>query len=243
MIKIERADCPNSLRAKKKAKAAFRNKDVVETLWNMQHKKCAYCEVKIPLEGHQKAVDHFKPRGIFKSRVNDWKNLLLVCAQCNGRKSDKFPVELTNKNGEAMVVYIKKDTKHPGMLIDPADSTNDPEEHLDFVMDDPYSQQYGLIYPKNNSGLGRESIDVIGLYREHYTKKHKKHMRKMARFLLTLLDARDQGEEFLEQDARIQVRMMLSAKGELAAVARAFAKKEGIDVKLGIPIPTGWESA
>jgi len=84
MIKIKRADCPKSLRGKTKAKAAYRNLDVIETLWNMQHGKCAYCEMKLPLEGHQKTVDHFRPKGKFKSRVNDWKNLLLVCAQCNG---------------------------------------------------------------------------------------------------------------------------------------------------------------
>lgn len=56
----------------------------------MQHGKCCYCEQKIPKEGHQKAVEHFKPKSIFKYFINDWDNLLLACPQCNGKKSDKF---------------------------------------------------------------------------------------------------------------------------------------------------------
>lgn len=242
MIKIKRADCPRVLR-KPKAKAAYRNKRVVKTLWDMQFEKCAYCEMKIPCEGHQKTVDHFRPKGIFKSRVNDWKNLLLVCAQCNGRKSDRFPVELTNNICETKVVYTKIDTDNSGLLIDPSDLEIDPEKHLDFHIDEIFGNDYGMICAKDDCRRGRETIKVIGLDNQYNTIQHREHLQKMQTIFGTLLIARDQKESVVEIALSSQIRMMVSAKGELAAVARAYARKERIDVHLGIPIPTGWECA
>lgn len=242
MITIERVNCPESLRGTAKAKAAYRNKDVVKTLWNMQHKKCAYCEADIPHEGHLKAVEHFRPKSIFKSRVNDWKNLLLVCAQCNGFKSDKFPVELTNNIGEAMVVYIKRDTDDSGLLIDPTDPTVDPEEHLDFVVS-VSDEEFGMICVKNHSSRGRETVTVVGLDNSYYTRRHRKHISAMLRDLLLMLEARDQSESAMERQYKDILGLKLSAKAPLSGVARAFARENRLDVNFGVTIPTGCDSA
>lgn len=242
MIKIKRADCPSSLRGKKKAKAAYRNQNVVKTLWKMQHKKCAYCEAHIPIEGHIKAVEHFRPQAIFKGQVNDWENLLLACAQCNGRKSNKFPVELTNNIGEVKIVYIYKDEGNPGLLIDPSDPEIDPEDHLDFSTA-LSEKDYGLVVPKDNSPRGRETIAVVGLDSDYNTMTHREQIRLMMNEFLTLLTARDQGERDLEQTLTNRFQLRLSAKASFAGVARVFAKENQLDVNFRINIPNGWELA
>lgn len=242
MIKIQRADCPRSLRSKTKAKAAVRKKDVVRALWEMQHKKCAYCEAEIPGEGHLKAVDHFRPKSIFKSRVNDWENLVLACAQCNGRKSDKFPVELTNNDQEPKVVYIKKEADAPTFLIDPTNSEIDPEDHLDMLTEVKHNE-FGLIISKNDSQFGRETIEVVGLDSSYHVRKHKKIILKMNLFFVLMLEARLQEEFDIEELYKDKFKLMLSAKGEYTGVARAFARENRLDINFGVRIPTGWETA
>ena len=110
MIQIERGECPPVLGpAGRIHKYLYRTKKVVRALWDMQKQKCCYCEQLIPPDGHGKAVEHFHPQSIFKSRRNDWPNLLLACPQCNGKKSNKFPVMLTSNVDEVKVVYLKQE--------------------------------------------------------------------------------------------------------------------------------------
>ena len=208
----------------------------------MQHGKCAYCEEYIPSEGHIKAVEHFRPQAIFKGQVNDWKNLLLACVQCNGRKSNKFPIDLTNNNGEVKVVYIDKDEGNPGLLINPSNPEIDPEDHLAFSTD--YREKdYGLVISKDHSLRGKETIAVLGLDSEYNTKKHRERIQLMKTLLLILLMARDQEERESEQDLKNYFQSMLSAKASFAGVARDFAKEHRLDVDFQINIPNGWELA
>ena len=104
MIKIKRGECPDVLADTPQEGTRYNSKPVVEVLHQMQKEKCCYCEQLIPKKGHIKAVEHFHPKSVYKHMRNDWKNLLLVCAQCNGKKSDKFPVRLSKIDGEVSVV-------------------------------------------------------------------------------------------------------------------------------------------
>lgn len=243
MIKIKRASCPKVLKGSRPKGTHYNKKKVVETLWKMQHEKCCYCEQKVPKKGHLKAVEHFYPKSVYKNRRNDWKNLLLACAQCNGQKSDRFPTELTDNSGEAKVLYQKRNSRGQSLIIDPSDTDVDPEDHIDFVVDDA-EDDYGIPMEKCHSALGRTTIKTIGLDGEFYTKERRYfHTKILCGAYLLLLEARDGDDQEMWKTARYRFAMLLSANGRFAAYARAFARHKRVNEKFGIRIPVGAELA
>lgn len=233
MIKIDRADCPNALK-NSRAKVAYKHKKVVSTLWEMQNKKCCYCECKIPEKGHMKAVEHFQPQSIYKDRVNDWPNLLLACAQCNGKKSDKFPIELTDKDSEPKVLYIKKQSNAQTLLIDPTEDNGDPEDHLDFNIE--LGEFLGLIKPRNNDPKGRETIDVIGLSDQHYTHENARHIFNLQRCHIILLGAKMDNDEDLINLCLLEFESYFSPSHKHTAVARVYIKHHNIHNEFQNPV-------
>jgi len=243
MIKIDRKDCPEVLQESSSEGTHYNKKEVVKVLWEMQNEKCCYCEQKIPHEGHLKAVEHFKPKSIFKDLKNDWKNLLLACAQCNGKKSAKFPVELTDELGEPKVVYLKRDSDGNPLIIDPSDSDIDPEEHIYFELDDINDDDCGMIKEKNHSELGRITIKEVGLASLYYTtKRYTFYLGSLNPHYNILLFAKHQGIDHLLEAQKNHFRIWMSARGEFAAFVRAFAKSRKLDSRFEINIPVGSET-
>ena len=155
MIKVNRRLCPDALREAPTEGDHYNKPAIVDTLWNMQHGKCCYCEKKVPNEGHEKTVEHFRPKAdaYYPELRNAWNNLLLACTGCNGKKSSHFPT----------------DENEIPLLIDPSDPHIDPEEHLDFIVDIHNDEILdGAIIEKNSSSLGRTTIDTVGINRKHY---------------------------------------------------------------------------
>lgn len=227
MIRINRpSQPPKKQRKRKNAKKSFKyNEDhIVAELWKIQHEKCCYCENKIPKKGHSKAVEHFVPKAVVKKLTNDWSNLLLACAQCNGKKSDKFPLELFKTDDpEATVIYLKevKDLKKgTPLLIDP--SREDPEKHLDFICNiaNPF---FGLIKIKNKSRKGDFSIKTIGLYDTHYTNIHRDYIRdKLFHIFNRFTNAIDNNDGETIESCKSEFRQISKANYRLAGLARAF---------------------
>ncbi|KAB0514190.1 HNH endonuclease [Pseudomonas koreensis] len=50
---------------------------------------CHLCEIQLPMG---LAVEHIKPKEIYKSLSNNWSNFLLICTSCNSRKKVSDPV-------------------------------------------------------------------------------------------------------------------------------------------------------
>lgn len=231
MIKIEREDCPPKLRDSKST-TAYRLPEVVTTLWNMQNEKCCYCETKIPERGHQKAVDHFRPQSIFKYRVNDWENLLLACAECNGKKSDKFPVKLTSENNNPKVLYIKRPSDEDALLIDPTDPNDDPEDHLDFHCDCRNDTDLiGLIKAFDNSPKGIETISVVGLDEYYYTKMHAGIIFELLADYANLLTAKNNNNTRTIDTILDKFDIYAASTSKYTAVTRAFIKFYQINTK------------
>ena len=242
MIKIRRSDCPDVLKNSPSDGTRYNKAQVVKALWKMQHEKCCYCEQKIPQEGHLKTVEHFRPQSVFRGLKNDWKNLLLACAQCNGKKSDKFPIELTDDSGNPKVVYLKTDSNGNPLIIDPSVPDIDPEEHIDFIVDDKH-EDYGIAFAKNDSDLGQTTIQVIGLYRSYYTRKRKYFYRRiLLQYYMILLNAKEENDGLTLQIYKDHFKLLLSAREEFSAFARAFARHKRLQERFGVRIPVGAET-
>jgi len=238
MIKITRSTCPAFLKTSS-SKTAYNDKKVVHALWKMQYAKCCYCEMRISEEGHNKAVDHFRPRSVFKKRTNDWQNLLLVCAQCNGKKGDKFPVELTRHNDKPKVVYIKREPNGRPLIIDPSSSDVDPEDHIDFNVEIGDVAECGLPLAKNGSVYGSITIETIGLDRHFYKGERRSYLRRVIMpAYINLLEAIDGGEDSEINIMRQSFQLLMSSTSKFAALARVFARSNNLG-RCGVPVPEG----
>ncbi len=223
MIKIKRAGCPKVLKGSPPTGKRYKNPRVKDTLRKMQHGKCCYCEQMLPEE----TVEHYYPQSRCKNRRNDWKNLLLACGKCNKEKDNNFP----------------RDACGSPLIIDPSDPTIDPEEHIGFVVDER-EVELGLPIAKNESDLGQTTIDEVGLYIKFYIDRRREFcIDDLLPAYLMLLKAEFQGEPRMLHNAKEWFAMFLSAKGKLAAFARAFARYKRVDTRFGINIPVGAELA
>jgi len=242
VIRIKRSGCPTALTGSPEKGTHYNKEAVVKALWSMQRKKCCYCESSIPESGHLKAVEHFWPQSTYKRRKNDWKNLLLACAQCNGRKSNKFPVELTNDSDLPKVVYQKRENGK-ALILDPSDPDIDPEDHIDFVVG-LEAADLGIPMEKNHSPNGRTTIETVGLDASfHVMRRRGFFSETLMPAFLAVFRAKDQDDDAMLMAAKLNLLNLLCASHEHAAFARAFARNLRVDERFGIPIPVGEQQA
>ncbi len=158
MIQIRREDCPTSLNKSGQFTGADCTKpDVTDALFRMQHGKCCYCERNLAeLTKTEREVEHYFPKSSFKDSAgkiqwhlaNKWENLLYSCRSCNSNKDTQLP--LNPESGQLEI-------------IDPSSDSIDPEEHIDFFVDD-----FLVVFvERNGSKLGRSTIDKLGLSRRY----------------------------------------------------------------------------
>jgi uncharacterized protein (TIGR02646 family) len=242
MISIKRTSCPDVLKRSPQKGTLYNRKKVVERLWDMQYGKCCYCEQFLPKKGHLKAVEHFEPKSIYKERKNDWKNLLIVCAQCNGKKSDKFPTMLTNEPDEDNVIYLDKKKQSKTLLIDPSDPSIVPEDHIAYNMDDTDDSEFTIPFERNNSLYGRTTIDIIGLCESYYIRKTREFYDDVLDLAYNnLLKAKHLSNTIRLENFCLKFEMLMSAKGSFTAFAREFARAKKLNQRFNITIPVGSE--
>ena len=85
MIKLQRPPCPNPTALE----TNYKNPDNKRALRDACHDKCMYCESLIS-HTYYGDVEHIKPIAKFPNLKFVWENLGYVCAQCNGKKLDKW---------------------------------------------------------------------------------------------------------------------------------------------------------
>ena len=157
-------------------------------------------------------------------------------------KLNRFPVELTEESGETKVVYIKTESDAKPLIIDPSNPGIDPEEHIDFIVDDA-DDVYGLITARDNSKLGQLTIEVVRLDNEFYTDKRRHYyFNTLMLGYRNLLEARQQDNKVMIESCKKSFEMWMSAKGEFAAFVRAYARYKQLDRRFGINIPVGAET-
>lgn len=236
MIKIKRSNSPKRLVDNPDDIDRYNHEEVVSELWEMQYEKCCYCEMSLPENGHLKAVEHFKPKSIFTGHVNQWSNLLLACSQCNGAKSNKYPIILSNSEGDPAVIYMNEESQEQSALIDPSDDNINPEEHIEFNVDDD-EDDWGL--PINLTVEGKETIEVTGISNRFFVKKRRTYYREVLyEAYMNLLTHRDSRNREALTETKSRFESFLSSNHEFAGFARSFARKKHKPLnELGINIP------
>ena len=224
MIKISRGECPNKLKGSPPTGDHYKHRYVVAALLKMQHHKCCYCERRLPEEGHDKHVEHFRPKGNpdFSHLRNEWLNLLLVCPQCNGKKGDQFPVD-SNDNP---------------LIIDPSNLEMDPEGHIAFDVDVNDPACMGQAIEKNNSRFGQTTIKVTGIGSPFFKNEREEY------FLTTIFpsfknlwQSNKTGDAQQMRICRMDFEQLMSASSKFLAFVKAFARKVKLDEHFDLNIP------
>lgn len=244
MIKIKRTSIPKVLKDSPSNGKHYKKKEVVKALWEMQHGKCCYCERNITEEGYEKAVDHFRPKSIFPYLTNHWENLLLACPQCNGNKSNKFAVLNYDNPDAPMIEELNTPSGNIPAIIDPSNQKIDPEDHIGFdFIGTIADKDFGIMKAKDESMLGKVTIDTIKIDSDFFIRKRRSHFLKNI-FLdfRNLLVAKEENNEARLTSCKNAFLNHMSATGEFAAFVRAFARHEKLDQPpIGLKIPTGSE--
>lgn len=194
---------------------------VREALSQMQHGKCCYCEKKIDTSGSGQAVEHYRPKGVgeFVHLADTWTNLLHACSDCNGAKGSKFP--LLEDGSPA--------------LIDPSDPTTDPEDHIDFPVDDEDDLAFASAIPKDKSARGARTVKALKLDVAGRRRARAAHFKDLLSAYLDILAA-----DPATRDAKVRAfRARLGADHPYTAFARAFARKKNAEKRFDIAIPMG----
>ena len=143
----------------------YGNEAVKETLINLQHDKCCFCEAQISHTSHGD-VEHFRPKGGYQQSENDllerpgyywlaydFSNLFFACQKCNEvYKRNYFPLVDTTKRAKS---HNDDYEQEESLILHP--EFDNPEEHITFDKE--------VVKPKNGSLKGHATIKRTGLDR------------------------------------------------------------------------------
>jgi uncharacterized protein (TIGR02646 family) len=192
------------------------------------HGKCAYCEIRIS-GGFFGEGEHYRPKSkvtMLRNGVRvtiepdkphpgyfwlayDWQNLIPACQECNNRKSDQFPAKehiFAPSSSDDQLDEIEQP-----LLLHPY--RDEPSKHIRFG-------KFGIVAPVDDSAVGKATIDVLGLNREHLS-EHRREKQEQAHiaFQMAMID-------FLTKDISLPQNEALQRytceKAEFSAAVRDY---------------------
>ena len=209
----------------------YRDPTIRDTLDELFHGKCAYCEVRI-VRAATLDVEMYRPKASVAERpehpgywwlASDWDNLLVACMDCN--RSRIHAGERAGKANRFPLVDESERAFHPGeeererpLLLDPC--RDDPETHLVFDED-------GLVV--SSSARGQATISVVGLNREGLVQARKSAARQVlvaiARIEILIKSESTEGDvvPILQSELR-DLEAFTEASEEFAALKRQLIR-------------------
>jgi uncharacterized protein (TIGR02646 family) len=206
--------------------------DVRTALWEMQHKKCCYCERKRE-KNRESDVEHFRPKADVTEAdtthkgywwlAYEWKNLFFSCRYCNQQhKKNHFPVTGTHASSPNDPLQ-----NEGALLIDPTDQAPETLIGYDWFLVNKDYHVYAV--PRRDSVEGRKTIKVLGL-NQNEIPLERGHL---VWDLITIADLMRAG---LQKENKIIVDKMArriaeqtTAKQPFAGFRRDFFRKQSLD--------------
>ncbi|WP_309892366.1 hypothetical protein [Archangium sp.] len=166
------------------AQDVYGSPEVKQCLSEAQHRKCAYCEVRIISEAGD--VEHFRPKASVRQGKGEskqrpgyfwlaytWSNLLYACSRCNREhKRDLFPLEDPTVRADAVRDGGSTAGEAP-LLLDP--STEDPERSIGFNEE--------RAEPLGGQRRGQVTIDMLGLNRMQLLEARREKLEQVRRMV------------------------------------------------------------
>jgi uncharacterized protein (TIGR02646 family) len=221
---------------------AYKARDVVNALEQLFHQKCAYCE---SFYGATQPADieHFRPKGAVMIErpgerpvrrkpgyywlAAEWDNLLPSCIDCNRArtqefddddvtlvrgKENRFPLEDESKRSEDPEDVVLAGEGR--LLLHPC--RDRPEEHIEFLAS-------GLIREREESSLGRTTIDVLGLQRKTLKEMRRAQLEHMAHKMHDLLTIVEQFDDAFSTELEAKIELRLRRLRQMADATQPYA--------------------
>jgi 5-methylcytosine-specific restriction endonuclease McrA len=177
-------DARTALGCEKKIKfSGYGDDGVKESLFQGQHRKCAYCE-KWEEQSKYREAEHYRPKSYYWWLAWTWENLLFACMDCNREyKKEQFP--LVDETKRLVAEEVAPGGEQP-LLIDPYDPSIEPTSEIEFRRE--LVQRKERWVPYGLTERGRETIRICGLERPSLLTAYELHVRddvrvKVGRFL------------------------------------------------------------
>jgi len=162
---------------------------VKDSLKELFHGKCAYCESDLRGQGGE--LDHFRPKSAASNLKGDkqysdhygwffyeWKNHFLACVSCNRSKRNLFPVD--GPRAPVLSSWEEACGSESAFLLDPC--LDFPERHLRF-------DHAGRVFSRTKRG--QATIDVLNLNRSDLVDARREKFQRCG----DMLEALRQGSE------------------------------------------------
>jgi uncharacterized protein (TIGR02646 family) len=232
---------------------AYSSAEVKQTLNDLFHYKCAYCESYF---GATQPVDveHFRPKGavLVNGRLShpgyywlaaSWENLLPACIDCNRKRTQEVRGQNAEPLGKASEFPLADEAKRasaPGqesreerLLLDPCQ--DDPDEHLVFEIEEGDEVVVRPAQSRNGrqSRMGQESIRVYALRRSGLAEARRERMKlvraqvsRINRYIRRLdKDPDDREVEAWLREEMVELDRLLQDDQPYACMARQYVKK------------------
>ncbi|WP_422104863.1 AAA family ATPase [Winogradskyella sp.] len=194
--------------------------------------KCAFCEQQVDRKNLYPLNHRLRPRRSAKNLngevapdhyywyTYEWKNLYLICNECNEHKSTFFPVKSFRADSNIEIEQV--DRVEERLFIDPC--TEDPEEHF-------YYEDDGSI--QSRTRIGQVTIELFQLNRISLKNRRKVLVKKLlSSNSITSISSMNLNEEFIGLK-RFFLRKKISENPYLAADLTEVISTKDKDPSLG----------
>lgn len=200
-------------------------------LWEMQQRKCCYCE-RIRDVNRESDVEHFRPKAdIFEESgaggywwlAYEWTNLFFSCRYCNQEyKKTQFPLQDPSRRARTQTDSLDAETP---ILIDPT-----AEDPADFIGYDWQSAYGVMVFPCGFDGEGRGAgtIRITGLDRSELNEDRASFVGTLQGIVVSYHAARALEKPLLLNDARDDIRRETSSSLQYTGFRRAFFRAAGL---------------
>lgn len=203
-------------------------RDLKDSLADLSHDKCWYCEVK--QERSDNAVDHFRPKSLYPWLAFEKSNLRYSCTYCNSRRTNPETGETEGK-GDSFPLFeeaqraaaLGQESLESPILLDPC-QTQDPG-FLDFYEDGRPCARH----PDHDTRKQRAEASIKAYHLDHPDLVEKRRV-LVAEITAKIKEADalfeqcDAGNPAIDRAFGGLIRMLSSAISEAAELS-AFARK------------------
>jgi len=199
-------------------------------LGRIQHGKCCYCEVKIPVPYANQHVEHYRPKSRSRqSRATepffpgyywlayDWDNLFLSCQFCNSsNKGDLFPLgdeALRARDHNGSIAYETPLILCPG-------SVDDPDQHI----------EYHEEIPRGITAEGKATVELLGLDSAKHELRLEAlgRLRKLRNEIIVLKCVSDPGIAEMIRERRTELLIAQRPSSQFSMMVKHYLQKNPI---------------
>ncbi len=202
---------------------------IKEDLFELNHKKCAYCET-IHRAKRLLDVEHFRPKAGIKGELHtgywwlayDTDNMFLACKVCNSdHKGTQFPLKNKKraKNERSNLAHEQP------MLIDP--SVEDPSNFIGYVYKNgtyPVVIAVGI----DADDRGYNTIKICGLRDDDLNASRAENINLLESLKIRMICARENGNQVIIDELANQIKAATQANKQYAGARRWYFQDAGL---------------